>query len=84
MINCCRFKNIFGKPKKGIHRFRFMNLAMADVIFTFVLAYLLKYYIFNETHYGIILGFCFLSGIFLHRLFCVKTTIDRFLFDSLF
>jgi len=84
MINFCRFKNLLGVPKKGVHRFRFMNLAIVDVALTFILAYLLKHYIFEETHYGIILGVCFLSGIFLHRLFCVKTTIDKFLFDSLY
>jgi hypothetical protein len=80
MVNFCRFKNILGKPKKGVHRFRFMNIAIVDTLLTFLLAYLLKISLFKETHYGIILGTCFLSGIFLHRLFCVKTTIDRFLF----
>ena len=46
MINFCRFKNLLGIPKKGIHRFRFMNLAIVDFALTFLLAYLLKHYIF--------------------------------------
>jgi len=80
MINLCRFKNILGLPKKGIHRFRFKNIAIVDTLLTFFLAYLIKIFIFTETHYGIILISCFVSGIILHRLFCVKTTIDKFLF----
>tara|TARA_B100000795_G_C22764028_1_gene424876 strand:+ start:572 stop:814 length:243 start_codon:yes stop_codon:yes gene_type:complete len=80
MINFCRFKNIFGIPKKGLHRFRVMNLAIVDVLMTLFLAYLLKMYMFEETHYGIIAVFCFIIGIILHRLFCVRTTVDKFLF----
>jgi hypothetical protein len=80
MINLCRFKNILGLPKKGVHRFRFMNIAIVDTLLTFFLAYLIKIFIFTETYYGIILLSCFVSGIILHRLFCVKTTIDKFLF----
>ena len=80
MFNFCLYKDILGKPGKGVHRFRIFNIAIVDLLLTFLLAYVLKMYIFIETHYGIILFCCFLLGIFLHRLFCVKTTIDKFLF----
>jgi hypothetical protein len=80
MFNFCLYKDILGKPGKGVHRFRISNIAIVDTLLTFLLAYVLKMYIFENIHYGIILLGCFLLGIFLHRLFCVKTTIDKFLF----
>ena len=79
MFNFCLYKDILGKPGTGVHRFRIFNIAIVDVLLTFLLAYALKMY-FVDIHYGIILLVCFLLGIFLHRLFCVKTTIDKFLF----
>tara|TARA_Y100000592_G_C5228809_1_gene202897 strand:- start:15 stop:257 length:243 start_codon:yes stop_codon:yes gene_type:complete len=80
MFNFCLYKDILGKPETGLHRFRIFNIAIFDVLLTFVLAYMLKLYIIPDTHYGVILFGCFLLGIFAHRLFCVKTTIDKFLF----
>jgi len=77
----CKYRDIFGKPGKGAHRFRIFNIAIVDVIMTFILAYVLKMTVFKDTHYGIILGSCFIIAIILHRLFCVKTTIDKFLFS---
>ncbi len=79
MFNFCLYKDILGKPNTGVHRFRIFNISIVDVLLTFLLAYILKMY-FVDIHYGIILLVCFLLGIFLHRLFCVKTTIDKFLF----
>ena len=80
MFNFCLYSEIFGKVGKGLHRFRGPgNIAIIDVIATFILAYVLKLY-FVYTNYWIILISCFLMGIFLHRLFCVETTVDKFLF----
>jgi hypothetical protein len=82
MLNLCKYKNILGIPKKGAHSYRIGNIAMVDILSTFLLAYVVKKYTFPQIHYGIILACCFISGIILHRLFCVRTTIDRFLFDG--
>jgi len=76
----CKYRDLFGKPNKGLHRFRIFNIAIVDVLLTLLLAYVLKTYTFKKTHYGIISGFCFITGIIAHRLFCVKTTIDKLLF----
>ena len=35
----------------------------------------------EETEFSLILVFCFIAGIILHRVFCVKTTIDKLLFS---
>jgi len=81
MFGLCRYKNIFGRPGKGIHRFRIANIAVVDVIFTFILAYILQVVFFEKYHYLSILLVCFLSAIIIHRMFCVKTPIDKFLFS---
>ena len=77
----CKYKDILGKPKKGLHSYRVFNIAVVDVLLTFLLAKFIQYYIMKETEFGIILVFCFIFGIILHRVFCVKTTIDKLLFS---
>jgi hypothetical protein len=80
MFNFCNYKDIFGKPKTGAHSYRLFNIAIVDTVLTICLAYVLKRYIFTNYHFVVVLIGCFLLGIFLHRLFCVRTTIDKFLF----
>lgn len=78
----CKYKDIFGEPKIGIHSFRFLNIAIVDVILTFILAFIIKKYLFDKPYY-IILLLTFFLGIFLHWLFCVDTTINSFIFQYL-
>jgi fatty acid desaturase len=78
MTNLCKYKNALGKPGKGIHSYRIFNIAIMDVIMTLIGALILSY-IFNIKfiYLSIIL---FILGIILHRIFCVRTTIDKLLF----
>jgi len=80
MLHLCKYKNILGEPDKGIHSYRLFGLAIADVIMTiiaaFIISYLTKYSFFYVT---IVL---FALGIILHRIFCVRTTIDKLLFPN--
>ena len=76
----CKYKDFLGKPGEGLRRYRFLNLSLVDVFATLVLAWILQRYYFIYTHYLNVLLFTFIVGILLHRLFCVKTTIDKFLF----
>ncbi len=80
MFHFCKHKDIFGKPKEGVHSYRIMNIAIVDVLATILLAKAIQYYIIPEVDIWLILAGCFLSGIILHRVFCVKTTIDKLLF----
>lgn len=80
-MNLCKYKNIFGKVGKGVHSIRIFNIAIVDVLLTLLVAFFIKY-IFPKWNFWIILFCLFLSGIFLHRLFCVKTTIDKLLFRN--
>ena len=77
----CKYKDILGEPKKGLHSYRAFNIAIVDVLLTFILAKFIQYYIMEETEFSLILVFCFITGIILHRVFCVKTTIDKLLFS---
>ena len=78
-IMLCKFKDIFGKVGKGVHSYRILNIALIDVLFTILGAYVINF-LFPKYKFGYILLLLFLVGIILHRIFCVKTTIDRLLF----
>jgi hypothetical protein len=78
----CPYKYILGIPGKGIHSYRFLNLAIADVIMTIIGAAVIAYFTNNTKIFPYILGSLFLLGIILHRLFCVRTTVDKFLFPN--
>ena len=73
-----KLKEIFGKEGEGVHSYRVFNIAIVDVIATIIGAYLLS--IFFKINFWIILIILFILGIILHRLFCVNTTINKFIF----
>ncbi len=76
---------MFGEPNKGIHKYRFLNVAIVDVIMTIIGGILihraLNYYKFNIKLYIVIISL-FVLGIIAHRIFCVRTTIDKLLFKN--
>jgi len=82
MFGLDKYRNIFGKPNKGIHRFRIFNIPIADVLLTFLLAKFIQIVFFNKGNYLIILISTFILGIFMHILFGVKTPITKFLFGN--
>ena len=67
-------------PNKGIHSYRFFGVAIADVIMTIVAAFLISYF-FKYSFVKTLLAL-FILGIVLHKLFCVRTTIDKLLFQK--
>ena len=87
-----RYKNALGIPKQGVHQTRIdigkVSIARNDVVMTVVGAFLLSLFFFNPfrkfNYYlrvvGIMLLTLFGLGILLHRLFCVRSTIDILLF----
>lgn len=73
MTLLCQYKNIFGKPREGVHSLRIFDLALVDLVLTIIASYFLKD-VFKQTFFKtficlMILGTC------LHFLFCVETTI---------
>jgi len=78
----CPYSTIFGKVGEGVHSYRLFNIAVVDVIFTIIGAYI--FHLFYPSYpFFTILALLFLAGIILHRLFCVRTTIDKLLFPSI-
>ena len=76
----CKYKHIFGKPGEGAHAYRIFDIAIIDVIST-IIAGLFLAWITKISVYYVIPG-CFLLGIVAHRLFCVRTTVDKMLFPK--
>jgi hypothetical protein len=79
-MNLCEYKNIFGKPNTGVHSYRIFDIAIVDVVLTILLSYFISFYYKISFFYTTLL--MFLLGIVLHRLFCVKTTIDKLIFGE--
>ena len=77
-MSLCKYKNALGEPNKGIHSYRLFGVAIIDVIMTIIGAYLISYFFKYSFLYTTI--FLFALGIFLHHMFCVKTTVDKLLF----
>jgi len=79
----CKYKNALGIPGKGAHTHilgtRDIGFAIMDITMTIVGGALLAY-IFKWSYFWTIL-ILFLLGIVLHRLFCVRTTLDKALFN---
>ena len=80
MFDLCKYKDALGLPGKGIHSFQIGGIAVADVVMTIIGALIISF-IFN-VKFVYTLIFLFLLGIFLHRIFCVRTTIDKLLFPK--
>ena len=77
----CNYSEIFGKVGEGLHSYRLFNVAIIDVIFTIIGAHFLQKHFFKEYTYTEVLLGLFILGIVLHRLLCVRTTIDKMIFN---
>lgn len=74
----CRYKDALGVPREGVHSYRLFNIALADVGLLLLFAWLVKF--LASTSYALAVLISFLIGVVLHRVFCVRTTLDRILF----
>lgn len=78
-MNFCEYKNILGEPNTGIHSYRILNIAIFDFIITLLICIIISYL----CNFSILLTciIVFGLGIIIHRLFCVRSTIDKLLFS---
>lgn len=85
-MNLCKYKNIFGEPGTGVHSIRIFNIAIIDVILTILGGILIQTILLQWFHIyielTIVLVSLFILGILLHRMFCVRTTVDKLLFNE--
>jgi hypothetical protein len=80
MVDLCKYKNMFGEPGTGAHSYRFFNIAVVDVILTVLAAYFFSWLTKYSFFYSLVTFF--ILGIIAHRAFCVRTTVDKFLFPN--
>ena len=79
-MSLCKYKNALGVPNTGIHSYRIFGIAIADVVMTLIGAWLISYFFkYSFINTSITL---FVLGIILHRVFCVRTTVDKLLFPN--
>lgn len=79
-MNLCKYSDILGRPGMGLHSIRFANIAVIDVILTIIVAKIVADKLnkpFSQT-----LVSMFILGIVAHRVFCVRTTVDKMLFKN--
>jgi hypothetical protein len=78
-MNLCQYRDLFGKLGQGIHSVRLFDIAVLDVLVTLFVAYLL--HLWSGYNFLVVTVAFFALGIVVHRLFCVRTTVDKFLFE---
>ena len=77
-MSLCKYKDIFGAPNTGIHSYRVFNIAIVDFSLTIIVAIIIAY-IFDINVFISIFSLLLL-GIVMHRIFCVRTTIDKLIY----
>jgi hypothetical protein len=82
-MNLCKYKDIFGKPNEGLHKYRIFNIAIIDVIMTYIFGYIITKFINKKKEYNIEIWKVFIIllilSIIIHKIFCVETTIIKML-----
>ena len=78
MQSLCKYNKIFGNPGDGIRKYRIYDIALFDTIVVVIFGLIIKY--FTKYNLWLILAILFISGIIAHRIFCVRTGLDKKLF----
>lgn len=76
----CPYKNIFGAPGTGVHRWRIpiLNIALVDTLMTVLLAFGI-FKIFNFKSFWIVMIWTFIVGEIFHWLACTRSQVIKFL-----
>ena len=78
----CKYRDIFGKVGDGIHSYRIYDLAIMDILGTILVALMVWWLANGKYNFFMILLVFFILGIIAHHIFCVRTTIDKWLFGE--
>jgi hypothetical protein len=79
-LGLCRYKDIFGRPREGAHAYRIFDIAVVDVVATVIVAFVIAR-VFSVAFWKSLVGL-FIAGIISHRVFCVRTTVDKWVFPN--
>lgn len=80
-LDLCHYKDIFGKPREGAHAYRLFDIAVIDVVATVIVAFVISRvfgFIFWKS-----LVVLFIVGVISHKMFCVRTTVDKWIFPNI-
>lgn len=80
-FNLCKYRDIFGKPDEGVHKYRVGGYAAVDILATLTVSWIIAVYTGHSLAH--ITANMFLFGILLHRLFCVNTTLNVAIFGEI-
>lgn len=72
-----KYKNIFGIPSEGVHKYRFLNTAIVDYVLSIVLAAVISY--FTDIPWVLTTIIVLSLGILLHMIFGVPTNTLKYL-----
>jgi choline-glycine betaine transporter len=75
-----QYSDVFGQPKTGFHALRVFDIAVNDLFGTVFISGIISY-VFNY-RFTAVLFILLVLGIILHRLFCVNTTINKWIFGE--
>lgn len=75
----CKYRDVFGKPKQGVHRVRFLGMAAVDLVGTLAIALGISAWTNIDMH--VVFAALMALAIVMHRVFCVDTAINRCLFN---
>ena len=83
---CCEYRHVFGDPGEGVHSIRLFGVAIFDVVLTVAVSMVLSRFAFGWPWLSLrtlaVVVIAFLLGVACHRMFCVRTTVDRLLWGS--
>jgi hypothetical protein len=80
-MNLCKYKNVIGEPNTGLRKkYRIFDVAVIDTVVTLLAVYLISYFSGYSFLYTLVITFVIM--VISHRLFCVRSTTDRWLFSN--
>lgn len=76
-VDLCKYKDVLGKAGSEEYT-RIFTVRLMDLVTLFIGSYLIAY-LFDFTFWKTLLVI-FISGIIAHRMFCVRSAVDKLLF----
>jgi hypothetical protein len=73
----CKYKDAFGQPSQGPHKYRLFGMAIVDWVLTIILALIIARW--QQFSFIATLIVLFVVGQLLHFIFCVDTAFMKFI-----
>jgi Kef-type K+ transport system membrane component KefB len=74
------FDDIIGVPNVGIHSYKIFGISYIDVVVVLIGAIMIAWFM-KWSYVKTIVG-TFILGIVVHKLLCVRSTVDKLIFSS--